>query len=383
LSCAAAIAGKRDGKNADQEKLKLLTANQHEIVKKMANLRMQMRALKDGSPTSKSAPGSKALKADSAAASKSSAGASGGASAAGTKKPKPVLLPSSASVGSAPKLPGAASKAGGPKEPKTKPASNFPEDVIPELCKYVLANSTLGLDAFKTGFQSIHPEIPKRQVELKIGEVFTKSGKNYVFKEGLEHLLHGAKMASAAPAVASSSNPNVSSGGVKRERDPSMISAPRKSKTVTAMSVFSKDQRVACEKLLTARPEYQAESVDARKQLLKDAVQAAFEALSEEALAKYTAKANTQNAASNEVYNKAVAYHESQMKELREQATKKLKTEGVAPAAAAAAPAAAAPAAAPAAAAPASAPAAAAPVAAAPVAAPVAAAAAPMEVEQL
>ena len=144
----------------------------------MANLRLQMRALKDGG--NKAAPGSKALKADNAAAGKGvvagSAGSVGTTGAAGSKKPKPVLLPSSALVGSAPKLPGSAVKANGPKVPKGKPTSNFPEEVVSELCKYVLANSTLGLDAFKTGFQSIHPEIPKRQVELKIGEIFVKSG---------------------------------------------------------------------------------------------------------------------------------------------------------------------------------------------------------------
>jgi len=140
----------------------------------MANLRMQMRALKDG-PVNKAAPGSKALKADGAAAKAGTAGATGAgaASAAGAKKPKPVLLPSSASVGSAPKVPKAS---GGAKEPKGKPASNFPENVVPELCKYVLANASLGLEAFKSGFTSIHPEIPKRQVELKVQEIFTKSG---------------------------------------------------------------------------------------------------------------------------------------------------------------------------------------------------------------
>jgi len=169
----AAIAGKaRDGKNADQEKLKLLTANQQEIAKKMANLRMQMRALKDG-PVNKGAPGSKALKTDGATkAGASGAAGAGGSSGSGVKKPKPVLLPSSASVGSALKLPKAA---GGSKETKAK-TSNFPEDVVPELCKYVLANASLGLEAFKSGFTSIHPEIAKRQVEMKVQEIFIKSG---------------------------------------------------------------------------------------------------------------------------------------------------------------------------------------------------------------
>ena len=54
---------------------------------------------------------------------------------------------------------------------------------------------------------------------------------------------------------------------------------------------------------------------------------AAFVALNEEELAKYTAKADSLNAASTEVYTKAVAYYEAQISIQREQATKKLKTE--------------------------------------------------------
>jgi len=150
---------------------------------------------------------------------------------------------------------------------------------------------------------------------------------NYVFKEGMESLLHGKGGASEG-----------ASGGIKRERDPNAIFAPRKTKVQTAMSVFSKDSRIACEKLLVARPEYQAVSAEERKQLLKDAVQAAFEALSEKSLADYTAKADAQNAQNQEQYAKAMLVYDSQMKERSggggEQSSKKLKSDEAAPAAA-------------------------------------------------
>jgi len=128
---------------------------------------------------------------------------------------------------------------------------------------------------------------------------------SYVFKEGLEHLLHGKKQGAFGASAADGAGAS-SSGGVKRERDPNVISLPRKTKTQTAMSVFSKDSRIVCEKLLVARPDYQAVSTEERKQLLKDAVQAAFEALTEEALAEYTAKADAHNVANQEHYAKAM-----------------------------------------------------------------------------
>jgi SWI/SNF-related matrix-associated actin-dependent regulator of chromatin subfamily A member 5 len=292
----------------DIEKGKVLSATQQDIAKKIANIRMQMRNIKDGG---KSAPGSKGLKTES--------GAVGSKLPLGTKKAKPTLSSSIAAVASMSSSVSAAKIAGG--------KNGIPDAVIPELCKYVLANATLGLEAFKTGFISIHPEIAKRQVEIKIQEIFVKSGKAYVFREGFEHLLNGPPTDSSKKAKAGASNG--SSAGQKRERDPNAVSVPRRPKVHTAMTVFVKEQRGVIEKSLITNTDYNQAAAEDKKLRLKEAISASFEALTEEATGSYESKAKALNQALLEEYNTAMAaYNESQSKTSSvESIAKKVKTE--------------------------------------------------------
>eukprot|EP00606_Chrysophyceae_sp_TOSAG23-5_P000494 GSChrysophyteH2.ASY1.ANO1.908.1 assembled CDS len=286
------LANKNKDATADQLKLATLQTSQKEWHRKMANIRTQMRNLKD--PNGKAAPGSKTMKTDSALTKASTT----------AKKAKPTL--SSTTASAAPKA--AKSLTGGAKK-----VSNFPDNIVHVLCKYVLENATLGLDAFKTGFNSIHPDIPKRQVEMKIQELFIKKGKKYEIREGMEKSLK-----EYAPPPLPKKAP------VKREREPGDRPQPRRSKLTTALGLFAAEQKKVIEKKLSVDPSYVTASADEKKKLVKDDVTKMFNELGEEATATYTNRANAKNAENNEAYATQLAEWDASQKEFM---AKKVKTE--------------------------------------------------------
>ena len=288
------LACKNKDANADQLKLATLQTSQKEWHRKVANIRTQMKNLKD--PAGKAAPGSKVLKMESAVTK----------AVTTAKKAKPTL--SSSTAGSATKV--TKSSAGGG---SAKKVSTFPDTVVHVLCKYVLENAILGLDAFKTGFNSIHPDIPKRQVEMKIQELFIKKGKKYEIRAGMEHCLK-EYVPPAPPKKAT----------VKREREPGDKPAPRRAKTVTALGMFAAEQKKVIEKKLSVDPVYVTASAEEKKKLVKDDITKMFDEFGEEATAVYTSRASAKNTENNASYTSQHAEWEASQKEFL---AKKVKTE--------------------------------------------------------
>ena len=289
-----AIVQNKQKDQIDIDRGKSLTNTQQEIAKKIANIRLQMRNLKDPSGSGKSTPGSKAGKTDSVLTK----------SQPTAKKAKPTLSASVAAGGTTTAFSTSKSSASSVGTNKGGKSLGIPDSIIPKLCNYVLANATLGLEAFKTGFTSIHPELAKRQIEIKIQEIFVKNGKAYEFREGYEHLLHAPPPESTKIAK---------SAGVKRERDPNAMAVPRRPKVNTAMTVFVKEQRGVIEKTLIEGTDYSQAAAEDKKKRLKEAIGASFEALTEVATSAYDAKAQALNKELTEQYDLAISAYETHL----------------------------------------------------------------------
>lgn len=279
------LASKAKETNSDQDKAKLLKNATMEWSRKLSNIRSQMKTL-GGKPSSTA----KGVKSEPTT----------GTGAISVTSTKTSNTTSSSSGGSGP----SANKSGGP----GKKSAGFPDSVVPALCKYVLENATLGLEAFKSGFTTIHPEIAKRQVEMKIQELFLKKGKTYVFRDGMEHKLDAGAGASSTAKKAP----------VKRERDPNDKPAPRRSKVTTAFLLFVKDQKKATEKGLAANDDYVKATSDEKMKLVKETLSKVFQELSDEKSASYEASAKAKNDESNEIYSKAMAEWEKEQKAKRQ-----------------------------------------------------------------